>query len=76
MEQAFEEMGKISQNISVYLLLKDGNLKARITSRYTRSAVMHIAFVMYGETAITGYAREGGFGYDKFRLSMKRRMRQ
>lgn len=72
MEQAFEEITKISNKISVYLLLKDGNLKGRITARYTQSAVMHVAFVMYGEQAITGYAREGGFGYDKFAAGIRK----
>lgn len=72
MEQVFKEMARISNNISVYLLFKDGNLKARITSRYTENAVMHVAFVMYGDPPITGYARESGFGYDKFSTGIRK----
>ena len=62
-----EELDKVSQLSSVYVLMKDGEIRGRITLRYTKNAT-HVAFLMYrnGEhEPICGYQHVTGWGFDR-----------
>ncbi len=71
--KALDEMYKVSQTVSVWLILKDHQLRGRITLRWTKAKsgyVAHIAFFMYAVESklvpIGANTNMYGYGYDKF----------
>ena len=67
--KALDEILNISDSLSVFVILRDGQIKGRITSRYMKSGSVHVAFFMYSNNkqniAVSGYRRMDGYGYDK-----------
>lgn len=72
-QKALIEMEKASRQVSVWLILKENQLRGRITLRWTKSKsgnIAHIAFFMYAVEnnliPIGAKTNMYGYGYDKF----------
>ncbi len=68
--KTLHELQKVEDLLSVWVILKDGEIAGRITARSGKQGVVHVALVFYGKTThneqpIYGYRRMTGFGYNK-----------
>ncbi len=65
------ELEKAEALLTVWLIMKDGNIKGRITARWTKTRtmpIMRVAFILYASEEygmpIYGYDKIQGFGFD------------
>ena len=72
-QKALLEMEKASRQVSVWLIMKDKQIRGRVTLRWTKAKsgnVAHIAFFMYSVEShlvpIGANINMYGYGYDKF----------
>ena len=69
-KKIFDEFGKAEGLLSVWVLIKDGDIAGRILARRTAKGVVHVSLIFYGKCTgngepIYGYQRMTGYGYDK-----------
>ena len=72
-ERPYKELAKASKLLTVFAIIKDGNLAGRITARRTKSGAVHVVLFMYPtfanerskRHALYGYKQMTGSGYDK-----------
>ena len=66
---AIEEIDKAAELVSVWLILRYGEIAGRITARSGKNNVLHVAFALYANntcnTGLFGYRRMTGMGYPK-----------
>ena len=66
---AIEEIDKAADLVSVWLILRYGEIAGRITARSGKNNVLHVAFALYANntcnTGLFGYRRMTGAGYPK-----------
>lgn len=66
---ALAEIDKTANLVSVWLILRYGEIAGRITARSGKNNVLHVAFALYANdasnTGIFGYRRMTGMGYPK-----------
>ena len=69
LKATLDELHKAEDLLSVWLILKDGDIAGRITSRSGKQGVVHVALIFYGKATggdpIYGYERMTGHGYPK-----------
>ena len=65
------EIEKVEAILSVWLIMKDGQIKGRITARWTKTRtmpIMRVTFIFYATNEygmpIYGYEKVQGFGFD------------
>ena len=69
-KKIFDEFGKAEGLLSVWVLIKDGDIAGRILARRTAKGVVHVSLIFYGKYTtngepILGYQRMTGYGYPK-----------
>ena len=69
LQAARDEFEKAADLVTVWLILKNGEIAGRITARSGRNNILHLAFSLYakefGQNGIFGYRRMTGMGYPK-----------
>ena len=69
LQAARDEFEKAANLLTVWLILKNGEIVGRITARSGRNNILHLAFSLYakefGQNGIFGYRRMTGMGYPK-----------
>lgn len=69
LQAAIDEIEKVTNLVSVLVLLKNGEIAGRITARVGRNNVVYVTFSLYakefGQNGIFGYRRMTGAGYPK-----------
>ena len=67
LQAARDEFEKAANLLTVWLILKNGEIVGRITARSGRNNILHLAFSLYakefGQNGIFGYRRMTGMGY-------------
>lgn len=69
LQAARDEFDKAADLLTVWLILKNGEIAGRITARSGKNNILHLAFFLYakefGQNGIVGYRRMTGMGYPK-----------
>lgn len=75
--KAYEEFERIGHNLSVITIMEGAEVAGKITARYMKSGVCHVAFAMYvtkrtGGNPVSAYEKCSGWGYAKLDTAMNR----
>lgn len=69
LQAVFDEFEKAADLLTVWLILKNGEIVGRITARSGKNNILYLAFSLYakefGQNGIFGYRRMTGMGYPK-----------